>query len=185
MIPARRSGRLCAVLLSVFAGAALPAATLAAPAGPAAKLDLHPVPLYGADIRSLVFDPANPERAFAGTSAGHVYVSDDGGASFRNAGTEIPFPHWVVGALVYDENRPGRLWAALWGIWGAAGWRSRTTPARPGRSALAAPAARPRSTRWRQSRVFPTACSPVRVPASSSPTTPGSPFVPSVASCRG
>jgi len=118
MSPARRSGRLCAVLLSVFAGAALPAATLAAPAGPAAKLDLHPVPLYGADIRSLVFDPANPERAFAGTSAGHVYVSDDGGASFRNAGAEIPFPHWVVGALVYDENRPGRLWAALWGIWG-------------------------------------------------------------------
>ena len=118
MITARRPGRLCAVLLSVFAAAALPAATLAAPAGPAAKLDLHPVPLYGADIRSLVFDPANPERAFAGTSAGHVYVSDDGGASFRNAGAEIPFPHWVVGALVYDENRPGRLWAALWGIWG-------------------------------------------------------------------
>lgn len=85
---------------------------------PAVKLDLHPVPLYGADIRSLVFDPAEPERAFAGTSAGHIYLSQDGGASFRNAGVEIPFPGWVVGTLVFDENRPGRLWAGLWGIWG-------------------------------------------------------------------
>ena len=106
-------------------GVAKPAAKPAAPAAAtsvetpaAARLDLHPVPLYGADIRSLVFDPADPERAFAGTSAGHIYFTDDGGASFRNAGVEIPFPNWVVGTLVFDENRPGRLWAGLWGIWG-------------------------------------------------------------------
>lgn len=85
---------------------------------PAMKLDLQPVPLYGADIRSLVFDPVHPDRAFAGTSAGHVYITEDGGATFRNAGAEIPFPGWVVGALVVDDNRPGRLWAGLWGIWG-------------------------------------------------------------------
>ena len=103
-----RVGRGIAVLVLGGVAAALPAA----------KLDLHPVPLYGADIRSLVFDPANPERAFAGTSAGHIYLSDDGGTSFRNAGVEIPFPSWVVGTLLFDENRPGRLWAGLWGIWG-------------------------------------------------------------------
>lgn len=97
---------------------ALGAATASAAAIPAVKLALHPLPLYGADIRSLVFDPANPDRAFAGTSAGHVYVSDDGGASFRNAGVELPFPNWVVGTLIFDDNRPGRLWAGLWGIWG-------------------------------------------------------------------
>ncbi len=114
MSSARRVGRLCALLLTAFVAAALPAA----PAGAAPRLGLQPVPLYGADVRSLVFDPANPDRAFAGTSAGHVYVSEDGGASFRNAGAEIPFPHWVVGTLIYDENRPGRLWAGLWGIWG-------------------------------------------------------------------
>lgn len=102
-----------ATLLLACGAAAVSAATI-----PAAKLDLHPVPLYGADIRSLVFDPANPDRAFAGTSAGHVYVSDDGGASFRNAGAELPFPNWVVGTLLFDDNRPGRLWAGLWGIWG-------------------------------------------------------------------
>lgn len=102
-----------AMLVLTLGAATAPAATI-----PATKLDLQPVPLYGADIRSLVFDPANPDHAFAGTSAGHVYVSDDGGASFRNAGAELPFPNWVVGTLLFDDNRPGRLWAGLWGIWG-------------------------------------------------------------------
>ena len=109
--PWLRCGLAGAALLLGFASGA-------APTTPAETLDLHPVALYGADIRSLVFDPANPDRAFAGTSAGHIYLSEDGGSSFRNAGAEIPFPGWVVGALVVDANRPGRLWAALWGIWG-------------------------------------------------------------------
>src|SRR5258705_434155 len=25
---------------------------------------------------------------------------------------------WVVGSLSFDPNRPARLWASLWGIWG-------------------------------------------------------------------
>lgn len=104
--------------MRMVAGAVLVSALALAAAAGGTPLDLRPLPLYGADIRSLVFDPVDPERAFAGTSAGHVYVSNDGGASFRNAGSEIPFPGWVVGALIFDDNRPGRLWAGLWGIWG-------------------------------------------------------------------
>ncbi len=125
-----------AALLGLAAAAAVVPAATAAPAATAltaltaptsrgtpatpggVTLALSPLPLYGADIRSLVFDPRDPERAFAGTSAGHVYLSTDGGASFRNAGAEIPFPGWVVGTLLFDDNRPGRLWAGLWGIWG-------------------------------------------------------------------
>ena len=113
MSGSRHRRRGLTALLLALAATALPAAGV-----PAARLDLHPVPLYGADIRSLVFDPGNPDRAFAGTSAGHVYVSEDGGASFRNAGVELPFANWVVGTLIFDDNRPGRLWAGLWGIWG-------------------------------------------------------------------
>ncbi|MFN7942718.1 MAG: hypothetical protein U0X73_14115 [Thermoanaerobaculia bacterium] len=100
----------------------LPAALLAtfavASAAAAGISDWRPAPLYGADVRSLVFDPARPERAFAGTSGGHVYRSDDGGASWRNAGAEAPFAGFVVGTLIFDPNRPQRLWAGLWGIWG-------------------------------------------------------------------
>ena len=94
-------------------------ACAAAGEGPvAATVEFRPAPLYGGDVRSLVFDPAAPERAFAGTSAGHLYRSDDGGESWRNAGAEAPFPGWVVATLRFDPNRPQRLWAGLWGIWG-------------------------------------------------------------------
>lgn len=96
-----------------------------------------PAALYGADVRSLVFDPRDPDRAFAGSSAGHVYRSEDGGLTWRAAGVETPFPGWVVAALVFDPNRPERLWAGLWGIWGGglvarsddlgATWESRRT----------------------------------------------------------
>ncbi len=78
----------------------------------------QPAPLFGGDVRSLAFDPRYPDRAFAGTSGGHLYRSDDAGESWRNAGVEVPFPGWVVAALTFDPNRPQRLWAGLFGIWG-------------------------------------------------------------------
>jgi ligand-binding sensor domain-containing protein len=108
-----RAVALCGLLLLGTAAGALE------PAEGSGPLVLAPVPLYGADVRSLVFDPREPDRAFAGTSAGHVYRSDDGGESWREASVgPVPFPGWVVGSLRFDPNRPERLWAALWGIWG-------------------------------------------------------------------
>ena len=107
-----------AALLGFAVTAVAAAAAHAAQSAEGPALELRPLPLYGADIRSLVFDPAHLDRVFAGTSAGHVYLSENGGASFRNAGAELPFPGWVVGTLIFDDNRPGRIWAALWGIWG-------------------------------------------------------------------
>ncbi|MCB9377551.1 MAG: hypothetical protein H6511_02145 [Holophagales bacterium] len=111
--PRRAPRRLAAGLLV----AALAGAALVAPDAAGAEL-WTPAPLYGADVRSLVFDPRAPDRAFAGSSAGHVYRSDDGGATWRDAGAAVPFPGWVVGTLVFDPERPERLWAGLWGIWG-------------------------------------------------------------------
>jgi photosystem II stability/assembly factor-like uncharacterized protein len=74
--------------------------------------------LFGADVRSLVFDPGRPDTVFAGTAAGHVFVSRDGGEGWTAAGAALPFPGWVVASLQFDPNRPRRLWAALWGIFG-------------------------------------------------------------------
>ena len=105
----RRLSRLLVLLAALAAASREPAGALAT---------FRPAPLYGGDVRSLVFDPAEPRRAFAGTSAGHLYRTDDGGECWRNAGVEAPFPGWVVGTLRFDPNRPGRLWAGLWGIWG-------------------------------------------------------------------
>jgi len=79
------------------------------------------LPLYGGDVRSVVFDPSDPQRAFAGTASGQIYRSDDGGRSWSAPGREIVFPGWVVGTLVFDSSSPARLWAGLWGLWGGGG----------------------------------------------------------------
>ena len=72
--------------------------------------------LYGADVRALIIDPANPDSLFLGTSGGEVYVSNDAGKSWQNPRNSVPFPGYVVDSLVID--RDGRLWAACWGLWG-------------------------------------------------------------------
>src|SRR3954449_11355649 len=72
--------------------------------------------LFGADVRALIVDPANPDRVYVGTSGGEVYVSNDGAHTWRNPRVGVPFPGHVVDNLVID--RTGRLWAACWGLWG-------------------------------------------------------------------
>ncbi|HVT61406.1 MAG TPA: hypothetical protein VHR45_23785 [Thermoanaerobaculia bacterium] len=78
----------------------------------------RPLPIWGGDIRSLAVAPDSPDVVLAGTSAGQLYVSTDGGGSWSNAGALLPFPGWVVAGLGFDPNRPRRVWAALWGVWG-------------------------------------------------------------------
>jgi photosystem II stability/assembly factor-like uncharacterized protein len=72
--------------------------------------------LFGADVRSLVIDPANPDTIYSGTSLGEVYVSTDGAATWRDPRGSNPFPEYVVDNLLMDRN--GKLWAACWGLWG-------------------------------------------------------------------
>ena len=72
--------------------------------------------LFGADVRALIADPADPDLLFLGTSGGQVYVSTDGAKTWKNPRNGIPFPGYVVDNLTIDRN--GRLWAACWGLWG-------------------------------------------------------------------
>lgn len=72
--------------------------------------------LFGADVRALIADPANPDVLYLGTSGGEVYVSRDGAKSWSSPRNGIPFPSYVVDNLMLD--REGRLWAACWGLWG-------------------------------------------------------------------
>jgi len=105
--------RLLAVLATVAVVAVMPRVASAAEPG------FLPAPIWGADIRTLAFSPDDPAVVLAGTSAGQVYLSRNGGATWENAGAALPFPGWVVGALRFDPNRPSRLWTALWGVWGS------------------------------------------------------------------
>ncbi|HEV8238362.1 MAG TPA: hypothetical protein VGS57_03230 [Thermoanaerobaculia bacterium] len=88
-------------------------------AAPAAAVEVwHSAPLWGGDVTSLAFAPADANIAVAGTAAGNVYVSHDAGATWAPAGATFPMPGWVVTSLQFDPNRPTRLWAALRGVFG-------------------------------------------------------------------
>jgi photosystem II stability/assembly factor-like uncharacterized protein len=112
------------VVAAVLASAA--SAASAAPANPANTVvepagDAPPwraMPIWGGDIRSLIAAPDDPDVVLAGTTTGQLYISRDGGASWSNAGAALPFPGWVVSSLRWDPNHRGRLWVALWGVWG-------------------------------------------------------------------
>lgn len=72
--------------------------------------------IYGADVRALIVDPAEPDTFYLGTSSGEVYVSTDAAKSWTNPYGGTPFPGYVVDNLLVDRN--GRLWTASWGLWG-------------------------------------------------------------------
>jgi photosystem II stability/assembly factor-like uncharacterized protein len=72
--------------------------------------------LFGADVRALISDPADPDTLYLGTSGGEVYVSKDAARTWTAPRTGAPFPGYVVDNLLVD--REGRLWTASWGLWG-------------------------------------------------------------------
>jgi photosystem II stability/assembly factor-like uncharacterized protein len=100
-----------------IATALLGALLLAASAG-ASPADWRYLPLWGGDVWSVAFHPEDPDLVFAGTSSGQVYLSRNGGRTWTNAGSHLPFAGWVVSHLRFDPNQPSRLWAALRGVWG-------------------------------------------------------------------
>jgi photosystem II stability/assembly factor-like uncharacterized protein len=75
-------------------------------------------PLWGGDVVSVAFSPGDPQVAIAGTAAGQVYASRDGGNTWAPAGAVFPLSGWIVASLQFDPNRPTRLWAALRGVYG-------------------------------------------------------------------
>ena len=72
--------------------------------------------LFGADVRALISDPADPDTLYLGTSGGEVYVSTDAARTWTAPRSGAPFPGYVVDNLLVD--REGRLWTASWGLWG-------------------------------------------------------------------
>ena len=68
----------------------------------------------GGTVRSLAFDPQNPDRVFLGTSAGWLYLSRDGGANWSRfahlgSGSEMVLDHIVI-----DAVNPRHIYVAAW-----------------------------------------------------------------------
>ena len=69
----------------------------------------------GGDVRSLTYDPRNPDRILLGTSSGTLFVSSDNGASWTRfaqfGGDDLVLDH-----VVFDPAHPGTLYVAAWSV---------------------------------------------------------------------
>jgi photosystem II stability/assembly factor-like uncharacterized protein len=73
-------------------------------------------PLPGAEVKSLVADPAVPGLFWAGTAQGGIYRSPDAGVTWEGAPQGLAFPGYAVTSLAADPLRAGTVWAGLTGV---------------------------------------------------------------------
>ncbi len=68
----------------------------------------------GGTVRSLAFDPKNPDRVFLGTSAGWIYFSGDAGANWSRVAHLGSGSEMVLDHIVIDANNPRNIYVAAW-----------------------------------------------------------------------
>ena len=70
----------------------------------------------GGNVRSLAYDPSNPNRILLGTSAGEIFVSPDGGNSWAPLAHLGPADDYVFDHIVFDPVSPKTVYVAGWGL---------------------------------------------------------------------
>jgi photosystem II stability/assembly factor-like uncharacterized protein len=97
---------LCSVLLltfSLFAGAS----------------DWRLIGPEGGDVRSLAYDPSNTNRILLGTSAGQLFNSEDGGASWTLFAHLAPGDDYVLDHIIFNPDHPQTIYVAGWSLYNA------------------------------------------------------------------
>ncbi len=74
----------------------------------------QPVGPDGGSVRSLAYDPRNPERIFLGTSAGNLYLSLDSGTSWSRLARLGSAAEMVLDHIVIDPIDPRNIFVAAW-----------------------------------------------------------------------
>src|SRR6516225_1278666 len=72
----------------------------------------QPLGPEGGSVRSLAFDSKNPDRIFLGTSAGRLYLSSDGGASWSRWASLGAPAEMVLDHIVVDSSNPKNIYVA-------------------------------------------------------------------------
>ena len=70
----------------------------------------------GGDVRSLAYDPSNPDRILLGTSAGQMFESLDDGKSWAPYAHLGPGDDYVLDHIVFDTSQPTTLYVAAWSL---------------------------------------------------------------------
>ncbi len=72
---------------------------------------------FGGSVRTLAYDPQNPDHVFLGTSAGQLYASKDGGASWAWV-AQFGDGEYVLDNIAVDPRIPNLIYAATWRLEG-------------------------------------------------------------------
>lgn len=70
----------------------------------------------GGDVRALAYEPGNPERVYLGTSAGRLFVSNDGGATWSRLAQLGPGTDYVLDHIVVDHTDPKIIYVSAWSL---------------------------------------------------------------------
>ena len=74
----------------------------------------QPLGPEGGTVRSLAFDPKNPDRVFLGTSAGSLYLSIDNGRTWSRFAHLGSSAEMVLDHIVIDPVEPKNIFVAAW-----------------------------------------------------------------------
>ncbi len=70
----------------------------------------------GGDVRSLTYDPHNPDHIFLGTSAGRLYHSRDGGNSWSRFASLGSGDDYVLDHVAFDPSNPKIMYVSAWSV---------------------------------------------------------------------
>ena len=70
----------------------------------------------GGDVRSLAYDPQNPDHIFLGTSTGTLFFSTDGGHTWARSAHLGNGDDYVIDHLAIDPQSPNKMYAAAWSV---------------------------------------------------------------------
>jgi photosystem II stability/assembly factor-like uncharacterized protein len=68
----------------------------------------------GGDVRSLTYDPHNPDRILLGTSSGQIFESNDRGATWSRFARVGESADYVVDHVIFDPNDSRTIYVAVW-----------------------------------------------------------------------
>jgi photosystem II stability/assembly factor-like uncharacterized protein len=70
----------------------------------------------GGDVRSLAYDPHNPDRVFLGTSTGVIFVSDDGGHNWSRFAKLGAGDDYVLDHMAFDPQNSKNIFVSAWSV---------------------------------------------------------------------
>ena len=115
----RRTVRTCLIVIAWLLGLA------SREASAEGIMRFKPIGPQGGDVRSLVKDPSDPRRIYAGTVDGILYVSPNSGASWERLEPGFPLRGASLDDLMVTET--GDIFASFWKIDGSGGGVARSS----------------------------------------------------------